>query len=172
MTIQRPEFRVAIFVDGANMLRAEKELGWFFDPAKLLDTLKSNHELAIARWYIGLTHDPVPHEEKFVRQLTRAGYDVRINWGDADQDLVTKSLQRVDTCVEIANDMVEMAEEFDKLILLSGDGDFKFALDTLVACGKQIVIVAVERSADIVLRIAEGYAFVDLATLRKHIEQV
>lgn len=125
--------RVSIFVDGANMFYTQKKgLGWFFDPAKLLKVLRGDDELTDAYWYMGIKQPPDPRDENFVRFLAYAGYVVRKKDLKTIYDAETgESTQKANLDVEIVMDMFNTLENYDKAILLSGDGDFERALDPL-----------------------------------------
>jgi uncharacterized LabA/DUF88 family protein len=165
--------RVSIFVDGANMFYTQKKgLGWFFDPAKLLKVLKADDELTDAYWYMGIKQPPDPRDENFVRFLAYAGYVVRKKELKTIYDAETgESTQKANLDVEIVMDMFNTLENYDKAILLSGDGDFERALDLLRSRGKQICVVSTQNWIASELRMVVGSHFVDLQDLRDKIER-
>lgn len=166
--------RVSIFVDGANMFYTQKKgLGWFFDPAKLLRVLKNDDELTDAYWYMGLKQPPDPRDENFVRFLAYAGYVVRTKGLKTIYDSETgETTQKANLDVEIVMDMFNTVENFDKAILLSGDGDFERALELLRSRGKEICVVSTQNWIAAELRMAVGSHFIDLQDLRDRIERL
>lgn len=165
--------RVSIFVDGANMFYTQKKgLGWFFDPAKLLKVLRADDQLTDAYWYMGLKQPPDPRDENFVRFLAYAGYVVRTKGLKTIYDSETgETTQKANLDVEIVMDMFNTVDNFDKAILLSGDGDFERALELLRSRGKEICVVSTQNWIAAELRMAVGSHFLDLQELRDKIER-
>jgi uncharacterized LabA/DUF88 family protein len=165
--------RVSIFVDGANMFYTQKKgLGWFFDPAKLLRVLRGDDELTDAYWYMGLKQPPDPRDENFIRFLAYAGYVVRTKGLKTIYDSETgETSQKANLDVEIVMDMFNTVDNYDKAILLSGDGDFERALELLRSRGKEICVVSTQNWIAAELRMAVGSHFVDLQELRDRIER-
>lgn len=166
--------RVSIFVDGANMFYTQKKgLGWFFDPAKLLKVLRADDDLTDAYWYMGLKQPPDPRDENFVRFLAYAGYVVRTKGLKTIYDSETgDTTQKANLDVEIVMDMFNTIDNYDKAILLSGDGDFERALELLRTRGKEICVVSTQNWIAAELRMAVGSHFVDLQDLRDRIERL
>jgi uncharacterized LabA/DUF88 family protein len=165
--------RVSIFVDGANMFYTQKKgLGWFFDPAKLIATLKGDDRLTDAFWYVGLRRPLDPRDESFLRFLTWAGYVVRTRDLKAVYDPETGEMAlRANLDVQIVMDMFNSVNNYDKAILVSGDGDFERALELLRSRGKQITVVSTQNWISADLRMAIGSHFLDLQDLREKIER-
>ena len=167
------QLRVSIFVDGANMFYTQKKgLGWFFDPAKLLKTLKAEDELADAYWYMGLKSSPESRDENFLRFLAYAGYTVRTKHLKTIFDPETgETIQKANLDIEIVMDMFNTVDNYDKAILLSGDGDFERALELLRSRGKRICVVSTQNWIASELRMAVGSHYIDLQDLRALIER-
>jgi uncharacterized LabA/DUF88 family protein len=165
--------RVSVFVDGANMFYTQKKgLGWFFDPAKLLTVLRGDDELVDAFWYLGVKHPPDSRDENFIRFLAYAGYVVRAKPLRTIFDTQTgDTVQRVNLAIEIVMDMFNTVGNFDRAILLSGDGDFERAMELLRSRGRQITIVSTQSWIASELRMVAGSHFVDLQDLKERIER-
>jgi uncharacterized LabA/DUF88 family protein len=165
--------RISIFVDGANMFYTQKKgLGWFFDPAKLLKVLVGDYELTDAYWYMGKKQPPDPRDENFSRFLSYAGYVVRTKDLKTISDYETgEASQKANLDVEIVMDMFNTIDNYDKVVLLSGDSDFERALDLLRARGKQLCVVSTQNWIATELRRAVGSHFIDLQDLREQIER-
>ena len=168
-----PRRRVSIFVDGANMFYTQKKgLGWFFDPARLLTALRGDDELVDAYWYLGVKQPPDPRDENFVRFLAYAGYVVRAKPLRTLFDAQTgETVQRVNLAIEIVMDMFNTVGNYDRAILLSGDGDFERAMELLRSRGKQFSVVSTQSWIASELRMVAGSHFLDLQELRTRIER-
>ena len=148
-------------------------LGWFFDPAKLLKVLRGDDELTDAFWYMGLKKQPDARDENFIRFLSYAGFVVRTKGLKTIFDNETGgTTQKANLDIEIAMDMFNTIDNYDKAILLSGDGDFERALELLRSRGRQLTVVSTQNWISAELRMAMGSHFVDLQDLRAQIERV
>ncbi len=175
MTLQNmnQSLRVSIFVDGANMFYTQKKgLGWFFDPGKLLKTLKAEDELADAFWYMGVKPSPESRDENFLRYLAYAGYTVRTKQLKTIFDPESgETIQKANLDIEIVMDMFNTVDNYQKAILLSGDGDFERALESLRSRGKRICVVSTQNWIASELRMAVGSHYIDLQDIRSQIER-
>jgi uncharacterized LabA/DUF88 family protein len=136
--------RVAIFVDGANMFYAQKQLGWNIDFVRVLEHLSRGHELVAAFYYTGEI-GPDPQQEAFLRALTYHGYTVRKKPVKEIADAQTgRTLRKANLDVEIAIDMLLTLDQYDVAYLLSGDGDLERVVRELRSRGKRVYVIAKE----------------------------
>jgi uncharacterized LabA/DUF88 family protein len=164
-----PTDRLALFIDGANLYSAAKNLGFDIDYRKLLEEFKKRSVLVRAYYYTALVEN---EEYSPIRPL--------VDWLDYNgYRLVTKPAReyvdangrkrfRGDMDVEIAVDMLEMAEHADHLVLFSGDGDFRKLVEAVQRKGARVTVVSTVKSqppmvSDDLRRQADN--FVDLADL-------
>jgi uncharacterized LabA/DUF88 family protein len=164
-----PTDRLALFIDGANLYSAAKNLGFDIDYRKLLEEFKKRSVLVRAYYYTALVEN---EEYSPIRPL--------VDWLDYNgYQLVTKSAReyvdgtgrkrfRGDMDVEIAVDMLEMAEHADHMVLFSGDGDFRKLVEAVQRRGSRVTVVSTVKSqppmvSDELRRQADN--FVDLADL-------
>ena len=164
-----PTDRLALFIDGANLYSAAKNLGFDIDYRKLLEEFKKRSVLVRAYYYTALVEN---EEYSPIRPL--------VDWLDYNgYQLVTKSAReyvdgqgrkrfRGDMDVEIAVDMMEMAQTVDHLVLFSGDGDFRALVAAVQRKGRRVTVVSTMKSqppmtSDDLRRQADN--FVDLADL-------
>ncbi|MCL6449837.1 MAG: NYN domain-containing protein [Acetobacteraceae bacterium] len=134
--------RVAVFVDGANMFYAQKQLGWNLDFFRLLDYFSRGHELVAAFYYTGELN-PDPQHEAFLRALTHHGYTVRKRPVREILDQQTgKTVRKANLDVEIAIDMLLTQDQYDVAYLFSGDGDLERVVRELRSRGKRVYVIA------------------------------
>jgi uncharacterized LabA/DUF88 family protein len=113
-----------------------------------------------------------PRDENFVRFLAYAGYVVRTKRLKTIFDAETgETTQKANLDVEIVMDMFNTVENYDKAVLLSGDGDFERALELLRSRGREICVVSTQNWIAAELRMAVGSHFIDLQDLRDKIER-
>jgi len=160
--------RVAIFIDGWDFARATYEgLGIRVDFRRLLARLTGDRILVRARYYIGewsedsygllqnlrrarvvdgALHqtDPAEAERKrlqqqgFIRMLSRNGYQVVREPVRVFADGETKA----DLDVDLAIDMLTLADRCDRMVLVSGDPTFAKVVRSVVARGVRVEIVS------------------------------
>ena len=165
-----PTDRIAIFVDGANLYSAAKALAFDIDYKKLLEEFRRRGVLVRAYYYTAIIED---QEYSPLRPL--------VDWLDYNGfTMVTKAAKRYteyatgltrtkgNMDIEIAVDMMEIAERVDHVVLFSGDGDFRRLVEAVQRKGVRVTVVSTVKSqppmaADELRRQAD--TFVDLADL-------
>lgn len=162
---------VSIFVDGNNMFYAQQKNGWFFDPRKILDyfTQETHVRLVNAFWYTGLKD---PQDQRGFRDaLISLGYTVRTKLlKEYRDDNSGRFSQKANLDIEIVIDMFNTVEQYNRVVLFSGDGDFERAIELLRSKNTHITVVSTEGMIARELRnVSDQY--IDLNTLRGHIEK-
>ncbi|MFM7268679.1 MAG: NYN domain-containing protein [Cyanobium sp.] len=177
--------RRVLAVDGHSMFYAQQKVGWFFDPRRLLALAVEGEavELASAFWYAGLK-DP-SDQRPFRDALTGLGFTVRTkplrelpssgpgignggSWGVEGE--AQRHFARANLDVEMAIDILLVADRADEIWLLSGSRDLERLVEVLRARGLRIVLISTEGMVARELRNAAD-RFVDLATLRPRLEK-
>jgi uncharacterized LabA/DUF88 family protein len=170
-------------VDGHSMFYAQQKVGWFFDPRRLLALAASGEgvELTSAFWYAGLK-DPTD-QRPFRDALTGLGYTVRTKplrelpsggggggsgWGGEGEP--QRHFTRANLDVEVAIDLLTVADRTDEVWLLSGSRDLERLVEVLRARGLRTVLISTEGMVARELRNAADQ-FVDLASLRPKLEK-
>jgi uncharacterized LabA/DUF88 family protein len=115
---------INIYIDGNNLYRSAKELGFDIDYKKLRGWLRQKYNPKKVYLFIGL----VPERVKFYEYLQNCGYILIFKQtvsvgekikGNCDAELVLKT----------TSDFYE--KEFDSTILITGDGDFGCLIEFL-----------------------------------------
>ena len=139
--------RIALFIDGANLHTAAKTLGFDIDYKKLLTFFAEKGVLVRAFYYTALLDD---QEYSPIRPL--------VDWLDYNgYTMVTKPLKEYTDSmgrrrikgnmdIELAIDMMEVADRIDHILLFSGDGDFKPLLEAVQRKGVRTTVVSTIRS--------------------------
>ncbi len=171
-----PHERLALFIDGSNLYAAARALGFDIDYKKLLEEYSAKGHMVRAFYYTALVED---QEYSPIRPL--------VDWLDYNgYTMVTKPTKEYTDAsgrrkikgnmdIELAIDVMEMAERLDHIVLFSGDGDFRRLVDAVQRKGVRITVVSTVRTsppmvADELRRQAD--LFVDLETLRQDITRV
>lgn len=144
--------RVGIFVDVPNVVYAAERFNCYIDFGKLLTMLTRGRELVRASAYAPVSDDPQMRLEtqKFVQPFVDRGFRI-----------VTKPLKRFadgsmkgNFDVEMAMDVLTMADRLDVVCLVSGDGDFRRLVEMVAARGVRVEVIAFSASTSSELRAA------------------
>ncbi len=171
-----PQEKVALFIDGANLYASARALNFDIDYKRLLDLFATKGRLIRAFYYTALIED---QEYSPIRPL--------IDWLDYNgYTMVTKPTKEFTDAfgrrkikgnmdIELAIDVMEMAEHIDHVVLFSGDGDFRRLVEAVQRRGVRVTIVSTVRSqppmvADELRRQADN--FVELLDLQSHISRL
>lgn len=164
--------RISLFVDGENAYYAQRSLGWFFDPRKLLDFFTAGSTIGDAFWYASQKMPPDAREQRFYGYLNHAGYTVRVKSIKYFRDEASGELTRkANLDLELAIDLFTTSSQYDTAVLVTGDGDFERAVELLRSYGKRVIVASTQDTVARELRNAVGKHFIDLATVRQHIER-
>ncbi len=142
-----PQERLALFIDGANLYAAARALGFDIDYKRLLDLFATKGRLVRAFYYTALVEDqeysPI---RPLVDWLDDHGYTMvskpTKEWTDASGRRKIKG----DRDIELAIDLMEMAEHLDHAILFSGDGDFRRLVEAVQRKGVRVTVVSTIRT--------------------------
>lgn len=167
--------RVALFIDGSNLYAAARALGFDIDYKQLLNVFKENSRLVRAFYYTALLEDqeysPI---RPLVDWLDYNGYTMVTKPAKEFTDPSGRRKVKGNMDIELAVDLMQMAENIDHAVLFSGDGDFRRVVETVQRKGIHVTVVSTVHSnpsmiADELRRQADD--FIDLKTLRSKIER-
>ncbi len=157
--------RVAIFIDGSNLFYAALHLGIEIDYTKLLCCLTGNARLLRAFFYTGIDRTN-EKQQGFLLWMRRNGYRV------VTKDLIQfpDGSKKANLDVEIAVDMMLLADHFDTAILVSGDGDLACAVDAITYRGVRVEVVSLRSmTSDSLINVADCY--IDLDSIKQNIQK-
>jgi len=137
------ESRIALFIDGANLYATAKALGFDIDYKRLLEEFRSRAGVLRAFYYTAFIED---QEYSSIRPL--------IDWLDYNgYTVVTKATKEfIDASgrrkvkgnmdIELAVDVMELAEHVDQIVLFSGDGNFRSLIEAVQRRGVRVTVVS------------------------------
>src|SRR6266403_2867902 len=170
-----PEERIAIFIDGANLYSAARGLAFDIDYKRLLELFGTKGRLIRAFYYTALVEDqeysPI---RPLVDWLDYNGYTMVTKPTKEFTDAMGRRRIKGNMDIELAIDMLEMAEHIDHALLFSGDGDFRRLIEAVQRKGVRATVVSTVRSqppmiADELRRQADR--FIDLTDLADRIQR-
>jgi uncharacterized LabA/DUF88 family protein len=161
--------RIALFIDGANLYSAAKGLNIDLDFKKLLEEFQKRGVLVRAYYYTAIVEDqdysPI---RPLVDWLDYNGFTVVTKPAKEYVDASGRKRHRGDMDVDLAVDMMELAEHLDHVVLFSGDSDFRRLVEAMQRRGVRVTVVSTVKSqppmaSDELRRVADS--FVDLNDL-------
>ncbi len=165
-----PHEKIALFIDGANLYAAARALNFDIDYKRLLATFASKGKMVRAFYYTALIEDqeysPI---RPLVDWLDYNGYTMITKPAKEFTDATGRRKIKGNMDIEMAVDMLEMAEHLDHAVVFSGDGDFRRAVEAVQRKGLRVTVVSTVRSqppmvADELRRQAD--TFLELEDLR------
>jgi uncharacterized LabA/DUF88 family protein len=168
-----PTERIALFIDGSNLYATARALGFDVDYKRLLALFSEQGQLVRAFYYTALVDDqeysPI---RPLVDWLDYNGYTIVTKPTKEFTDAAGRRKIKGNMDIELAIDVMEMAETLSHVVLFSGDGDFRRLVEAVQRKGVRVTVVSTIQSqppmiADELRRQAD--VFVDLATLSEQI---
>ena len=148
MAIFYPQERTALFIDGANLYSSTKALGFDIDFRKLLDHFAKQGQLVRSFYYTALLEDQEYSPLRpLVDWLDYNGYAVVTKPAKEYTDAMGRRKVRGNMDIEIAIDMMELAEKLEHVVLFSGDGDFRCLVEAVQRRGVRVSVVSTMRSS-------------------------
>jgi uncharacterized LabA/DUF88 family protein len=140
--------RIALYIDGANLYAAARALGFDIDYKRLLALFNKQGRMIRAFYYTALMDD---QEYSPIRPL--------VDWLDYNgYTMVTKPTKEFTDAsgrrkikgnmdLELATDVLEMADRLDHVVIFSGDGDFRCVVEAAQRKGVRVTVVSTVKSA-------------------------
>lgn len=165
--------KTALFIDGANLYATTKSLGFDIDYKRLLKEFQSRGNLLRAFYYTALIED---QEYSSIRPLLDwldyNGYTVVTKPAKEFTDAMGRRKIKGNMDLELAVDVMELADHLDHVVLFSGDGDFRPLVESVQRKGVRVTVISTISTqppmiADELRRQAD--VFIDLAELAQKI---
>ena len=142
-----PQERIGLFIDGANLYAAARSLGFDIDYKRLREEFGGKARLIRALYYTALIEDqeysPI---RPLVDWLDYNGYALITKPTKEFTDSMGRRKVKGDMDIEIAVDMLELADVLDHAVLFSGDGDFRRVIEAVQRKGVLVSVVSTIRS--------------------------
>jgi len=168
-----PSARTALFIEGANLYATARALGFDIDYRRLLREFQERGPLLRAFYYTAIVEDQeYTSIRPLVDWLDYNGYTVVTKPTKEFVDAGGRRKVKGSMSIELAVNVMELADHIDAMVLFSGDGDYRPLLKAVQRRGVHVTVVSSLASqppmvADELRRQAD--AFVDLAELKAKI---
>lgn len=169
------EEKTGLFIDGANSFSAAKALGFDIDYKKVMNILERSCFLRIKNFYTAVTADDNNNImlHPLITWLQFNGFNVVTKEArsySSDGHIRTKG----NMDIEIAVDIMRIYDKLEQIILMSGDGDFRYLVEFLQKEGIHVIVISTNKTnppfvADLLRK--QANEFVDLLDLRTEISR-
>ncbi len=141
--MQQTAEKTALFIDGANLYATTKSLGFDIDYKRLLKEFQSRGNLLRAFYYTALIED---QEYSSIRPLLDwldyNGYTVVTKPAKEFTDAMGRRKIKGNMDLELAVDVMELADHLEHVVLFSGDGDFRPLVESVQRKGVRVTVVS------------------------------
>ena len=142
-----PESRLAVFVDGPSLYYSARALGFDVDFRRLLSWCNQQGSLLRAHYYTTIFEErEYQNTRPLIDWLDYNGFTVKAKSVSEHDDGEGARRYRRNLSIEIAVDAIEIARHVDALMLFSGDGDLRPAVEAIQRRGVITSVVSTIRS--------------------------
>lgn len=143
-----PNERVALFIDGANLYAASRNLGFDIDYRSMLEFFRRKSNVIRAYYYAALldTEEYSPLKP-LTDWLAYNGYTLITKTAREFTDAAGRRRVKGNMDVELATDMLELAPAIDHAVLFSGDSDFRRLVEAVQRRGVRVTVVSSIRTS-------------------------
>jgi uncharacterized LabA/DUF88 family protein len=139
--------RIALYIDGANLYAAARALGFDIDYKRLLALFSKQARLIRAFYYTALVdeqeYSPI---RPLVDWLDYNGYTMVTKPTKEFTDSAGRRKIKGNMDLELATDVLEMADRLDHVVIFSGDGDFRCVVEAAQRKGVRVTVVSTVKS--------------------------
>ena len=143
----KPTEKTALFIDGANLYKAARNLGFDIDYKRLLSVIHNDAHLIRAYYFTVMQEDrdqDYSPLRPLVDWLDYNGYTMVTKLARDYTDAQGKRRYKGSIDVELTVEMLQLADHVDHIVLFSGNGDFKRLIE---AKGVRVTVVSTIKSS-------------------------
>ena len=135
--------RIALLIDGPNLLATAKALGFEIDYKCLLSEFQSQATLLRAFYFTTLIEEPESSSLRpLIDWLDYNGFTVVAKTAKKFIDMNGHRKVRGNIAIELAVQAIELAEHVDQIVLFSGDADFRPLVQALQRRGVRVTVIS------------------------------
>ena len=143
-----PNERMCLFIDGANLYSASRNLGFDVDYRNLLEFFRKKANVIRAYYYSAvLETEEYPPLKPLTDWLAYNGYTLVTKPAREYTDSTGRRRVKGNMDIELAIDMLELADKIDHAVLFSGDSDFRRLVEAVQRRGVRVTVVSSIRTS-------------------------
>lgn len=146
----KPTEKTALFIDGANLYKAARNLGFDIDYKRLLSIVHEDAHLIRAYYFTAMQEDrdqDYSPLRPLVDWLDYNGYTMITKLARDYTDAQGKKRFKGSIDVELTVEMLTLADNVDHIVLFSGNGDFRRLIEAVQAKGVRVTVVSTIKSS-------------------------
>lgn len=167
--------KTALFIDGANLYKSARNLGFDMDYKSLLAKSRDNSQFVRAYYYTAMQDErgqDFSPLRPLVDWLDYNGYTMVTKTSREFTDSQGKKRFKGSIDIELTVDLLTLSSQIDHAIIFTGNGDFRRAIEAAQAAGVKVSVISTMKSSppmasDELRRQAD--MFIDLVDLEKEI---
>ncbi|PJB50901.1 hypothetical protein CO101_03480 [Candidatus Berkelbacteria bacterium CG_4_9_14_3_um_filter_39_23] len=162
--------KTKVYIDGANIFYAQQKMGWFIDWQKIIKWLNTSYQVIDLKFYTGVKQDD-KKSQKFNSRLESYNYQVIAKPLKKICFSKGKFIYKANFDVEMAVDLILEKDEFQIVILFSGDSDFDYVIKKLRKFNKKVIVICAKHALSSELQKTASKCLL-LGEFRKEIEYI
>ncbi len=140
--------RTVLFIDGANLYSASRNLGFDVDYRNLLTFFRSRTNVLRAYYYSAvLETEEYSPLKPLTDWLAYNGYALVTKPAKEYTDASGRRRVKGNMDIELAVDMLELAPKIDHAVLFSGDADFRRVVEAVQRLGVRVSVISSIRTS-------------------------
>ncbi len=142
-----PSERTALFIDGANLYSASRNLGFDVDYRNLLQYFRRQTNVLRAYYYAAvLETEEYSPLKPLTDWLAYNGYTLVTKPAREFTDAAGRRRVKGNMDIELAIDMLELVDRIDHAVLFSGDSDFRRLVEAVQRRGVRVSVISSMRT--------------------------
>ena len=157
------------YIDASNIIYGTRDEGWKVDFKKLYEYLTKRYECKKVFYFAGTEKGNV-EQEKFYKVLGTFGYTLVLKPVKLFRQEDGTAIRKANCDVDLTFYAMRDFGLYDRVIFLSGDGDFEVLLRYFVEKKKKVIVSANARRTAHEIKKLKGIRFDDFKVLKPTIE--
>jgi len=153
------------FIDASNIIYGTRDEGWKVDFRKLFKYLKERYKCKKIYYFAG-KDEKNPKQQKFYRLLDKIGYDLKLKPVKIYLQDNGHKVRKANCDVDLTFYAMRDIDKFNRVIFLSGDGDFYILLNHFLKIKKIIKVIANGKRTAREIRQVMGANFTPMKSLK------
>lgn len=158
------------FVDASNIIYGTKDEGWKVDFRKLFKYLRERYKCKKIYYFAGVEAKN-PKQHRFYEILKKIGYELVLKPVKIYRQPGGGTIRKANCDVDLTFYAMRDKDEFSRIVLFSGDGDFEVLLKYFIQTKKEVLIFANSKRTAKEIKVLKGIQFNNLGVLRKTLEK-
>lgn len=149
------------FIDATNIIYGASNYGWRMDFHKLAHYLKMRFGVSKILYYAGVDNENLK-QLKFYEKLQEFGFQLRLVPVKKFKD----GKKKADVDSRMTFEMMKYFKEYDRAVVMTGDGDFYWVLEHLIAAKNRIFLISHRQNTALELKRLFGYRYINLDDIK------